>query len=254
MRHHLRNCMIHQCDQCPGTEALCSYVMSLFTNADIDDEELFMFKQWYHSDHGINIVTRCETVACFVDELCRQMEILTTHDFIAKAQSAYLSTCKSNLTEETAIVLLDFAENYSFIVQDAIQGHHWNNSQATLHPFTIYHLKDSTIQCLSICVVSDCMQHDAITVHAFIKVLLSYIKELYPTITTVKYFSDGVASQYKNFKNFSNLLHHLEDFTLRAEWHFLQPAMGSRLVMELVALLNVLQHGQVFRPSQQTIF
>ena len=28
------------------------------------------------------------------------------------------------------IVLLDFAENYSFLVQDAVQGYHWENSQA----------------------------------------------------------------------------------------------------------------------------
>ena len=67
-------------------------------------------------------------------------------------------------------------------MQDAIQGHHFNNSQAIPQPFTIYYLKDSTIQHLCICVVSDCMQH-AITVHAFIKVVLSYIKDLlHPTI------------------------------------------------------------------------
>ena len=39
--------------------------------------------------------------------------------------------------------LLYFAENYSFIVQDAVQGHHWNNSQATLHPFAVYFKKDT---------------------------------------------------------------------------------------------------------------
>lgn len=89
--------------------------------------------------------------------------------------------CKRHLTEETMIVLLDFAENYSFVVQDAIQGHQLHNSQATLHPFTIYHLKYNTIARLSICVVSDCMQHHAITVHAFINLVLSYIKDLHPS-------------------------------------------------------------------------
>ena len=36
-----------------------------------------------------------------------------------------------------------------------IQGHHWNNSQATLHPFAVYYIKDSHLECLSICVISD---------------------------------------------------------------------------------------------------
>ena len=40
---------------------------------------------------------------------------------------------KENLPEDTAILLLDYAENYSYVVQDAVQGDHWDNSQATLH-------------------------------------------------------------------------------------------------------------------------
>jgi len=87
------------------------------------------------------------------------MDSLTAHHFIAKAQASYLSACKSTLTKDTAVVFLDFAENYSFIIQDAIQGHHWNNSQATLHPFAVYYLKEGKIQCNSICIISDCLQH-----------------------------------------------------------------------------------------------
>jgi hypothetical protein len=32
--------------------------------------------------------------------------------------------------------------NYSFIVQDAVQGFYWQNEQATLHPFAIYYKED----------------------------------------------------------------------------------------------------------------
>ena len=37
------------------------------------------------------------------------------------------------------MVTADFSENYSFVLQDAVQGFHWNNAQATIHPllFTI---------------------------------------------------------------------------------------------------------------------
>jgi len=33
------------------------------------------------------------------------------------------------------LVTVDVSENYSFILQDAAQEFHWNNSQATIHPF-----------------------------------------------------------------------------------------------------------------------
>ena len=44
-----------------------------------------------------------------------------------------------------AIIILGFAENYRFVIEDAIQGFHWNNSQATLYQFVVYY-KVSDIQ------------------------------------------------------------------------------------------------------------
>ena len=41
---------------------------------------------------------------------------------------------KDNLDGCSAIVLVNFAENYSFVEQDEVQGFHWNNLQATLNP------------------------------------------------------------------------------------------------------------------------
>ena len=48
------------------------------------------------------------------------IDSLSQHHFVAKSQSSYLHTLKKNLPQDTAIVLLDFAENYSFLIQDAM--------------------------------------------------------------------------------------------------------------------------------------
>ena len=54
--------------------------------------------------------------------------------------TSFLSkSSKENLDNKTCIILMDFAENYSFIIQDAIQGFYWQNSQAMLHPFAVYY-------------------------------------------------------------------------------------------------------------------
>ena len=34
---------------------------------------------------------------------------------------------------------MDFAESYSFIKQNAIQGFYWQNIQALMHPFAAYY-------------------------------------------------------------------------------------------------------------------
>jgi len=132
------------------------------------------------------------------------------------------------LSPGSVIVLLDFAENYSFLIQDAVQGHHWDNSQATLHPFAVYHRdNEGCLKCLSFCVISDCLKHDTTAVHAFISMLLSHIKQVLPGISKIIYFSDGAASQYKNYKNLTDLYDHRADFQLDAEWHFFATSHGK---------------------------
>jgi len=71
------------------------------------------------------------------------------------------------------------------------------------------------------------MKHDTVTVHTFQTVVLKYLKERIPDLKKVIYFSDGAASQYKNFKNFANLLHHSSDYGLDAEWNFFGTSHGK---------------------------
>ena len=83
------------------------------------------------------------------------------------------------------------------------------------------------MQCLNICIISDCLKHDTVTVHAFIFPVLAYLRSKHHTLKNNVYFSDGAASQYKNFKNFTNLCHHRNDHGLEAEWHFFATSHGK---------------------------
>ena len=124
---------------------------------------------------------------------------LTAHHFISKHQSAYLSKLEEELTPDEVIIILDFAENYSFIVQDAAQGYHWDKTQATLRPFVAYMKQDGETKTVSMCVISDHLRHDTITVHCFLEIMLSHVKLLSDQVKKVYYLSDGAASQYKTF-------------------------------------------------------
>jgi hypothetical protein len=53
-------------------------------------------------------------------------------------QSKCLNELESTTEPVDCVVLHDFAENCSFILQDEAQGYHWNNAQATIHHFTTY--------------------------------------------------------------------------------------------------------------------
>lgn len=53
----------------------------------------------------------------FITEFSKQLASLIPHDFIAKKQSEYLNMRKQQLQRGEFIVISDFAENYSFVVQ-----------------------------------------------------------------------------------------------------------------------------------------
>ena len=124
--------------------------------------------------------------------------------FTSKAQSNFLQYKKETVSQNKAIILLDFAKNYLFINQDAVQGFHWENSQATLHPFVVYYRNtNESRESQSLCVVWDHQKHNQSAVHSFLVVALSFVKSQLPL--KVIYFSDGAASQYKNYKTFFKL-------------------------------------------------
>ncbi|KAG1665452.1 PH-interacting protein [Nymphon striatum] len=116
----------------------------------------------------------------------------------------------------------------NFLFVDEIQSFHWENKQATLHPFVAYRkLEDGTLEHRNICVVSDVKEHSTSTVYAFQQVVLDYLKNEFPEIKKVHYFTDGCAGQYKNKHNFINLCCHQKDFGLEAEWNFFATSHGK---------------------------
>ena len=159
-----------ECDACPEIEMLKE---ELLTHLDEIDAEQIIYKQWVSTDRS-TLETFCLPVEEFVDTFCMKLELLRHHSFIATQQVSFYASRKMALKKGEFLVTLDFSENYSFILQDAAQGFHWNNSQATLHPFVAYYLESGEIHHVSYVVISDCLHHDTVAVHLFQRYLLPF--------------------------------------------------------------------------------
>lgn len=94
------------------------------------------YKQWVTVDR-CSMETIVKSTDDFIDDFLETLLKLKTHTFISNQQKECYSEIKENLTEGHVVVNCDFAENYSFIVQDEVQSFHWTTCQATLHPFII---------------------------------------------------------------------------------------------------------------------
>eukprot|EP00731_Ephydatia_muelleri_P007129 Em0003g1377a len=152
--------------------------------------------------------------------------ILVQKDGHRIQEQKYLVLC--NLKEAFQRYKSDFSEYYSFVLQDAAQGFHWNNAQATLHPFVCYYKSGEKLEHISFVIISDCLHNDTVAVHLYQKHLISFLRSHFGSLPKcMVYFSDGCSSQYKNCKNFLNLTHHEDDFGMPAEWHFFATSHGK---------------------------
>ena len=218
-------CMVHRCENCPTSSSLRQHITAKFEEYEIEED--IEFSQWESTDRT-TLRTYTSTVEDFIDLLVDSIDSLTTHSYIAKSQAQYLKRRKDELDGETCLLLLDFAENYHYIVQDEVQGYHWNKEQCTLHPVVLYYKNSDNILCHKcLCIISDDLTHDTSFVHQLQILVCDYIKENLPQINRLEYWSDGCAGQYKNYKNFMNLCQHTVDFGFQAIWSFFATSHGK---------------------------
>ena len=122
--------MLHLCSDCPGKTNLNKFLTEHFINNEFNLAENIFYKQWISTDRT-TLVNHYSTVEEFIAKIVDFYEVCP-HHFIAEAQTNHLKIAKENLSEDKLIIFVDFGENYSFAVQDVVQGFHWGSSQATL--------------------------------------------------------------------------------------------------------------------------
>jgi hypothetical protein len=219
-----KDCMLQKCSKCRGEIGVKTFLEGLKSVENAPNT--IYYKQWTSTDR-CTLSDISENLDSYLNSLSKKIVKLTRHHFIAKEQASYLKKLKQSLTEVDVIIIGDFSENYSFVVQDSVQGFHWENSQCTIHPFIMYYIRNGVLYHQSFCFLSDDLKHTPAMVYTFISKLITKCKEIVTNISKIHYFSDGCAAQYKNKYNFINLCYHRDDFNLDGEWNFFATSHGK---------------------------
>ncbi|KZS05312.1 Cc8L18.2-like protein [Daphnia magna] len=193
------SCMFGECSRCPSSDVLKEFLFE-----KLDDYESVTYSEWTTVDRTTLIKVQ-QSVEDFVLKLVSLLLKLRTHHFLSKVQAAHYKSLKEQLGNSDCLVTLDFAENYTFESQDKVQGAHWTNNQATVHPIVIYYKENEELISKSFSIISDSLKHDAVAVHSFIWGILPKIKTVIPNLKKVFFFSDGGPAHYKNRFNFAIL-------------------------------------------------
>lgn len=145
------------------------------------------------------------------------------HCRIKRRQAQQYELDKQIATAEyskTAVLQMDFAENYSCAAQDEVQSAHWNQSQVTL--FTTVTWFRQTVS--SKVIVSDFMDHSKAAVVPFLDEIL---KGLPPEADALRIWTDGPSSQFKNRYVIGSMKMLSERHGIRLFWNFSATSHGK---------------------------
>ena len=128
-------CYLRICQYCPGISKLKNYLNEVMDDNYIDS---IQYKQWVSVDRS-TLETITKPVDDYVDSFCDQIKLLIPHSFIAKQQSLFQTDAMSTLLPQQFVVIGDFSENYSFVLQDVAK-----DSIGTTHRQQYIHLLHTT--------------------------------------------------------------------------------------------------------------
>lgn len=108
----------------------------------------------------------------------------------------YYQHTRSKLEANGVFIHIDFGENYVGKMSNAIQQMHFGASETHVSLHTgFYQTKDNGI--VTFCGVSDSLVHNPSSIWAYMIPILAKIRDTYPHIEHVVFFSDGPTTQYR---------------------------------------------------------
>jgi hypothetical protein len=251
-------CHLGDCRRCPNLngvyEKLDSHLFFCFAD-QAEEQENVDILQWESVDRG-ELSTLTMTKSQLRQKIAKDTLQLREHHHVAKEQARYFKMRKDNLQENEAVIVMDFAENFAFKLQESSQASYFHQKQATVFVAVAYTrnpVPNSPPVPHSFIFVSDYLQHTTGVVHHFQKKLIQELATHYPLVKKLLWFSDGARQHFKNLKAFRGLAEHRNEFFgLEGEWSFFATAHGKGSCDGVGGAfkLSVYRYNQRIRPNQ----
>lgn len=225
-------------------KGICSDCLQMVYNKT-NETTIVELRQWVRKTETIEKAGKTVKIAknvpviekLTIDELIQKFESLIKsfkiHIYNVKHQYKAYRQCIDGLTENEVALHIDFSENYACKYHAEVQSHHWGGSrnQVTLHTVVLYHnqSKQTSKQVISYCTVSSNKNHGPSAIWAHLHPILAEIRMNFPAVSTVHFFSDGPATQYKQKINFFLMANRffVEYGFCKMSWNFFESAHGK---------------------------
>ena len=210
-----KDCIYQHCDNCRD-------LLETFKPMPDKGALLTKYQQWQTCNKKTEKVFITATVDAIFDDLRSQLNGFLVHCYIKGMQAAHFTKLITEYGESSVILQLDFSENASLLQQNETRAVHWTHQQITIftaHAWIGEGVKESFV------IMSDSLNHTKEAVYTFMSVLFWKLSKKYTFIRTITVFSDGAASQFKEYL-FPNLHGWEKKFSSGLTWIFLSHLAG----------------------------
>ena len=162
------SCMLGKCNRCPKWLHQVRNMVDIDTSSEVEwcqwerVEQMTTSKKEKTKKRGKTMKKICKlgTVDEAIQSLKDQMPYFLQHVYVKRQQSAFFDEKKANLTQNEALVQVDFAENYTCKHQDEVQSAHWHQQKITLFTVAVWTNNGSETTCKSHVIVTDELSHE----------------------------------------------------------------------------------------------
>lgn len=231
-------CMYGECEEC--SKKVINYEI-----ANRNPKDITTWKRWITKKHEfrkkenqerVTITKRTvkeevtQTLEILLKTFCDQLRLFKKHHFNITHQYKMYRKCKDSLSQQEILLHCDFSENYVCKLGEEVQALHFGASkrQISLHTAVVYAKYQNELQATSFCTISPNTNHSPGAIWAHLIPILNMIKEKYPEVTTLHFYSDGPTTQYRQKKNFYMINKMIPQLGFKkATWSFFEASHGK---------------------------
>ncbi len=201
--YHAKKCYLGECSQC-GVRKLTFCPSETAMDSKEVAVKVFMDIRTGQVDEGGSekkrkdlLLRRMQSVA-FLDLFSAHLTNFIKHNFVFRWQAQQFKECLLNFPSNVVVSVIDFAENYSFKIQNEIQSMHWWSAQVTILVHITYLRNDAgDVEKTLHFYISDDKHHDTLFVQHCFMLHDKWLNKQGHCLQHHWVWSDGAASQFK---------------------------------------------------------
>ncbi|CAF4173888.1 unnamed protein product [Rotaria magnacalcarata] len=129
-------CYLQECSAC-STILPSTFLFEQFKANSINEDSDITWMTWERNEKRTELQRHTTSIAAFLEKLDALWSKFLVHHFYTIEQREYIKKIKNESSEKgTAIIQLDFAQNFTLVSQSSVQSSYWSQKQATL--FTVH--------------------------------------------------------------------------------------------------------------------